>query len=165
MCHDPTVGYLLPKGSTTLLVSFPRIENLESISFLNHGAKGAVNIAISTVKLTADSPHWRNVSKEALTSDAVKAKIGPTEAKYVRLIFNVAEPGPIAGLDIYKVASLIVANISGANRDGIGSDGKTIQEGKDFKDAKEMPAEGPAEAPPITLPQQPPFTFVPEVSP
>jgi hypothetical protein len=166
--NDPTVGYALPKGSTTLLVSFAKIENLDSIFFLNHGAKGGVNIAISNAKLPADSPQWRNVSQQALTSDAVKAKIGPTEAKYVRLTFNVAEPGRIAGLGIYKTASLTVANISSAGGDEIESDGKTVQEGKDFKDAKdakEMPAEAPAEGPPITLPDPPPFTFVPEISP
>lgn len=162
---DPTVGCALPKGSTTLLVSFAKIENLDSIFFLNHGAKGGVNIAISNAKLPADSPQWRNVSQQALTSNAVKAKIGPTEAKYVRLTFNVAEPGRIAGLGIYKTASLTVANISSAGRDEIESDGKTVQEGKDFKDAKEMPAEAPAEGPPITLPDPPPFTFIPEVSP
>jgi hypothetical protein len=167
LCDDPIAGYALPKGSTTLLVSFPKIENLDSISFLNHGTKGDVNIAIANAKLPADSPQWRNVSQQALTSDAVKARIGPTEAKYVRLTFNVAEPGRIAGLGIYKTASLIVANISSANREGIASDGKTVQDGKDFaeaKDFKEILAEAPAEGPPITLPQPPPFTFVPEVS-
>jgi len=105
LCDDPTVGYVLPKGSTTLLVSFPKIENLDSISFLNHGTKGDVNIAISNAKLPADSPQWRNVSQQTLTSDAVKAKIGPTEAKYVRLAFNVAEAARIAGLGIYKTAA------------------------------------------------------------
>src|SRR5437879_13097518 len=35
LCDDPTVGYGLRKGRTTLLVSFPKIENLDSISFLN----------------------------------------------------------------------------------------------------------------------------------
>ena len=106
LCDDPTVGYALPKGSTTLLVSFPKIENLDSISFLNHGAKGDVNIAISNAKLPPDSPQWRNVSQQALTSDAVKAKIGPAEAKYVRLAFNVADPGRIAGLGIYSTPTV-----------------------------------------------------------
>jgi hypothetical protein len=163
---DLTVGYALPKGSTTLLVSFAKIENLDSIFFLNHGAKGGVNIAISNAKLPADSPQWRNVSQQTLTSNAVKAKIGPTEAKYVRLTFNVAEPGRIAGLGIYKTASLTVANISSAGGGEIESDGKTVQEGKDFKDAKDVKemAEAPAEGPPITLPDPPPFTFVPLVS-
>jgi len=97
LCDDPTVGYVLPKGSTTLLVSFPKIENLDSISFLNHGTKGDVNIAISNAKLPADSPQWRNVSQQTLTSDAVKAKIGPTEAKYVRLALMLPRPVALRG--------------------------------------------------------------------
>src|ERR1700730_13777613 len=100
LCDDPTVGYALPSGSTTLLVSFAKIENVDSISFLNRGAKGDVKIAISSAKLPADNPQWHDVSQQELTSDAVKAKLGPSEAKYVRLTFDVTEPGRIAGLGV-----------------------------------------------------------------
>jgi hypothetical protein len=106
LCDDPTVGYGLPSGGTTLLVSFARIENIDSISFLNRGARGDVKIAISSAKLPADSPQWHDVSQQELTSDAVKAKIGPTEAKYVRLSFNVQEPGRIAGFGVYCTATV-----------------------------------------------------------
>src|ERR1041384_6870335 len=60
LCDDPTVGYALPTGATTLLVSFPTIENIDTISFLNHAARGSVNIAFSSAKLPADSPQWRS---------------------------------------------------------------------------------------------------------
>src|ERR1700730_12097992 len=106
LCNDPTVGYALPSGSTTLLVSFAKIENVDSISFLNRGAKGDVKIAISSAKLPADSPQWHDVSQQELTSDAVKAKLGPSEAKYVRLIFDVTEPGRIAGFGVYCTATV-----------------------------------------------------------
>ena len=106
LCDDPTVGYALPSGSTTLLVSFAKIENVDSISFLNRGAKGDVKIAISSAKLPADSPQWHDVSQQELTSDAVKAKLGPSEAKYVRLTFDVTEPGRIAGFGVYCTATV-----------------------------------------------------------
>ena len=106
LCDDPTVGYALPSGSTTLLVSFAKIENVDSISFLNRGAKGDVKIAISSAKLPADNPQWHDVSQQELTSDAVKAKLGPSEAKYVRLIFDVTEPGRIAGFGVYCTATV-----------------------------------------------------------
>jgi len=106
LCDDPTVGYALPSGSTTLLVSFPRIENIDAISFLNHGAKGDVKIAVSSAKLPADSPQWRGVLQQTLASNVVKSKIGPAEAKYVKLTFDVAEPGRIAGLGIYSTPAL-----------------------------------------------------------
>jgi hypothetical protein len=106
LCDDPTVGYALPTGNTALLVSFPKIENIDTISFLNHGAKGSVNIAIASAKLPADSPQWHEVSKQELASNLVKVKVGPAEAKYVRLTFDVAERGRIAGFGIYSTPAL-----------------------------------------------------------
>ena len=49
-------------------------------------------------------------------------------------------------------------------------DGKTMVDGKTMLEAKDMPGEGPEEAPPgegppPTLPQPPPFTFVPVLVP
>jgi hypothetical protein len=102
LCDDPTVGYALSNGNKTLLISLSKIENIESISFLNHGVKGDVTIATSNAKLPADSPQWHVVSHQKLTADAVKAKVGPSEAKYVKLIFNVTEPGRIAALGVYS---------------------------------------------------------------
>ena len=106
LCDDPTVGYALPSGGTTLLISFVKIENIDSIFFLNRSAKGDVKIAISSAKLPADSPQWHDVSQQELISDAVKAKIGPSEAKYVRLTFDVKEPGRIAGFGVYCTATV-----------------------------------------------------------
>ena len=106
LCDDPTVGYALPSGATTLLVSFPKIENVNTISFLNHSAKGSVKIAISSAKLPADSPQWREVTEQELTPDVIKAKVGPAEAKYVRLTFDLSKQGRIAALGIYSAPAL-----------------------------------------------------------
>jgi len=106
LCDDPTVGYALPTGRNTLLISFPRIENIDSISFLNRGAKGNVSIATSSAKLPADSPQWHDVSQQDLDAGLVKAKIGPSEAKYVRFSFEVTELGRIAGLGVYSTPAV-----------------------------------------------------------
>ena len=106
LCGDPTVGYAVANGTSTLLVSLPKVENIDSVSFLNHGAKGSVTIATSNAKLPADSPQWHDVAQQELTSDTVKAKIGPSEAKYVRLSFNVSEPGRIAALGVYSTPTV-----------------------------------------------------------
>jgi hypothetical protein len=106
LCDDPTVGYALPTGNTALLVSFPKIENIDAISFLNHGARGSVKIAIASAKLPADSPQWHEVSEQELAFNLVKVKVGPAEAKYVRLTFDVAERGRIAGFGIYSTPAL-----------------------------------------------------------
>ena len=102
---DPTATYALPAGTTTLLFALSKIENVDSLAFLNAGAKGQVTIATSNAKLPADSPQWKTAAEEDLAS-SVKAKIGPSEAKYVRLTFNVSEPGQIAGFGLYSTPTV-----------------------------------------------------------
>ncbi|MEY2537600.1 MAG: hypothetical protein QOG67_1340 [Verrucomicrobiota bacterium] len=106
LCGDPTVGYALNNGTTTLLVSLSKVENIDSVSFLNHGAKGSVTIATSNAKLPADSAQWHEVAQQELSSDTIKAKIGPSEAKYVRLTFNVSDSGRIAALGVYSTPTV-----------------------------------------------------------
>ena len=102
LCDDPTIGYGLPKGITTLVVSFPNIESIDTVSFLNKETKGSVSIATSNTKLPIDSPQWHDSVREELSPDAVKAKVGPAEAKYLKITFDVAEPGRISGFGAYS---------------------------------------------------------------
>jgi hypothetical protein len=106
LCGDPTVGYALSNGSKTLLISLSKIENIDSVSFLNHGVKGDVTISTANAKLPADSPQWHVVSQQELTGDVVRAKVGPSEAKYVKLTFNVTEPGRVAALGVYSTPTV-----------------------------------------------------------
>jgi hypothetical protein len=106
LCGDPTAGYPLSNGSTTLLVSLSKIENFDSITFRNSGAKGDVLITTANAKLPADSPQWHKVIQQDLTPGVVKIKIGPSEAKYVKLTFSVIETGRIAGLGVYSIPAV-----------------------------------------------------------
>jgi hypothetical protein len=99
---DPAATYALPAGTTTLLVALPQIENVGSIAFLNEGAKGSVTVAMSNAKLPADSPQWHDALQQELSAEGIDAKVGPSEAKYVRLTFNITEPGKIAGFGVYS---------------------------------------------------------------
>jgi hypothetical protein len=89
-----------------LVLTLSKIESIDKITFLNHGVKGSVRIAISNGKLPADSAQWNTVSEQELTGDAFRAKVGPTEAKYVKLTFSVIEPGRIAGLGVYPTSNV-----------------------------------------------------------
>ena len=106
LAGDPTAGYDLPNGTTSVLVSLGKIENIDSVSFLQQNAKGRVTIATSNAKLPADSPQWNTIAEQDLASDAVKVKIGPSEAKYLRLTFDVTEPGRIADLGVYSTPTV-----------------------------------------------------------
>ena len=153
---DPTVGYLLSNGSTTLLVSLSKIEIIDSIFFRNSGAKGKVLIAIANAKLPANGPQWHEVIEQDLTPDVVKIKIGPSEAKYVRLTFSVIQNGRIGRLGLSSMslvsdftiprsrkivgdksesAALISYNVSGAH---LGARVLYVSSGEDLKLANNM---------------------------
>lgn len=101
LCDDPTVGYALPAGKSTLLISLPKIENVDRISFLNKGTKAQVTVATANAKLPAESPQWHTVVQQEVGGDSLQASVGPGEAKYIRLTFNTTEPGRIAGFGVY----------------------------------------------------------------
>ncbi len=106
LCDDPTTGYQIPAGVSSILVSLANIENIQAISFLNDGAQGDYTIATSNADLPDNSPEWRRLAKSALSQGAVSAKIGPGEAKYVKLSFNITHPGRIAAFGAYATPAL-----------------------------------------------------------
>jgi len=101
---DPASVYALRAGTTRLLISLAKIENIDSVAFLNNEAKGTVTIATSSAKLSPESPQWHEARQEELSSGLISARIGPAEAKYVRLTFDVRTPGRIGNLGIYSAA-------------------------------------------------------------
>ena len=106
LCDDPTTGYQLPIGPTTVLVSLANIENVESLSFQNQGAEGTFEVALSNAEMPANSPEWRSAGKRSIAGPAVALSVGPGEAKYIRLKFDVTKPGRIAALGIYATPAL-----------------------------------------------------------
>src|SRR5437588_8546750 len=103
---DPASVYALRSGTTRLLISLAQIENINSVAFINNEAKGTVTIATSSAKLSPESPQWHDAGQEELSGGLISARIGPAEAKYVRLTFNVRNPGRIANLGIYSAAAV-----------------------------------------------------------
>src|SRR5438067_460428 len=103
---DPASLCSLRTGATTVLISLAQIENIDSVAFLNAEAKGTVTIATSSAKLSPNSPQWHVIRQAELSSGLISARIGPTEAKYVRLTFNVSSPGRIGNPGIYSAAAV-----------------------------------------------------------
>ena len=106
LCDDPTTGYQIARGPSSILISLPNIENIESVSFLNEGAQGHFAIAVSNADVPVSSPEWHSVDNGAMSEGAVAARIGPGEAKYVKLTFNVTQPGRVASFGVYATPSL-----------------------------------------------------------
>src|SRR3989440_10361534 len=103
---DPTSVYALRTGTTRLLISLAKIENIDSVAFLNSEAKGTVTIAMSSAKLSPESPQWHEARQKELSSGLISARLGPAEAKYVRLTFNVSNPGRIGNLGGYSAPAV-----------------------------------------------------------
>ena len=162
----PTVGYTLPDGTSEFVLALSKIQNFDVISFANRDTVGTVTISISNSKLAAASSQWHSVTRQSLMPNVTKIKVGPTEAKYVKFTFKVAKSGRIADLGVYSTAvpNLMVANTALAGGSEGGSEGKDFGSGKDAKEAKEVAEGPPAEGPPPTLPDPPPFVFVPQIS-
>ena len=162
----PTIGYTLPDGTSELVLALSKIQNFDVISFANRDTVGTVTISTSNSKLAAASSQWHYVTRQSLTPNVTKIKVGPTEAKYVKFTFKVAKAGRIADLGVYSTAipSLMVANTALAGGSEGSGEGKDFGSGKDAKEAKEVAEGPPAEGPPPTLPDPPPFVFVPQVS-
>jgi len=106
LCDDPTTGYQIPAGVSSILVSLANIENIQAISFLNDGAQGDYTISTSNADLPDNSPEWRRVAQSAMSQGAASTKIGPGEAKYVKLNLNITHPGRIAAFGVYATPAL-----------------------------------------------------------
>src|SRR6266567_6537704 len=103
---DPASVYPLRTGTTRLLISLAKIENIDNVAFRNSEAKGTVTIATSSAKLSPESPQWHEAMQKELSSGLISARLGPAEAKYVRLTFNVSNPGRIGNLGVYSAAAV-----------------------------------------------------------
>jgi len=156
----PTFGYTLPDGNSELVLSLSKIQNFDVISFVNQGTTGTVTVSTSNSKLAVGSSQWHQIAKQDLTAKVTKINVGPTEAKYVKFTFRVANSGKIAQLAVYSNAKLTIANTALAG----GVDGKDAKDFGGGKEAKEVAEGPPEEGPPPNLPEPPPFVFVPLVS-
>jgi hypothetical protein len=163
----PTFGYTLPEGTSELVLSLAKIQNFDVISFANKESVGTVWISTSNSRLATASSQWHRVAQQNLTPNVTKIKLGPTEAKYVKFTFKVTKAGRIADLGVFSTAipNLMVANTALSGGSEGATDGKDAKDYAAGKDAKEVAEGPPAEGPPPTLPDPPPFVFVPEVSP
>jgi hypothetical protein len=103
---DPKAACTLSAGTHTVLIALGRIEHVESLGFVNADAQGSVTIAMSNARLDAGSPQWREAGKRDLSNGALMTKIGPAEAKYVRLTFNLTVPGRLSDLGVYGVSGV-----------------------------------------------------------
>src|SRR5205085_9828186 len=106
---------------------------------------------------------WHQIAKQDLTAKVTRINVGATEAKYIKFTFHVANSGKIAQLAVYSNAKLTIANTALAGSGDAAVDGKDAKDFGGGKEAKEVAEGPPEEGPQPTLPEPPPFVFVPLV--
>jgi hypothetical protein len=102
LAGDPTSVCSLKEGTTSFLIVLPKIENIDSVVFSNAGINGSVGIMTASAKLPASSPLWHNGQAREVSNGLVTSRVGPTEAKYIRLNFDVRTAGRIGNFGIYS---------------------------------------------------------------
>lgn len=105
LSEDDPLGCELPAGTTALVVALPRNETLHHLDFLNLTAAGQVSVAVSNVRLPANSPRWRTTTAGAQDfaelNDVISCELGTVEARYVRVTFNLPRAGRIDTLGLF----------------------------------------------------------------
>src|SRR5437588_9405355 len=74
---DPASVYALRTGTTRLLISLAKIENIDIVAFLNSEAKGTVTIATSGAKLSPESPNGTTPDKKNFPVDQSLPRSAP----------------------------------------------------------------------------------------
>ncbi len=103
---DAARDYSLPAGRTSFVLSLSKVEVLNHFNFVNADAEGSVTVSVSTTKLAADAPGWREVGG-AETFDGhrvVDCDFGSAEGRYVKIDIDARKAGKIAGFGLYGTA-------------------------------------------------------------
>lgn len=102
---DPAAGCDLPAGISTVVISLSQIENVDSIALAVREGSGTVAIATASAKLNGIKRQWHDEGAQPIASGEISRKIGPADAKYVRLTFNLAAPGHVSALSLSGTAN------------------------------------------------------------
>ena len=104
---DPHAVYALSAGSTSMILSLPKIEIVNHFDFVNGVGSGNVTISVSSTKLPFDSTNWREVvGAQAFSgSQLVPCDLGSVEARYVKIDFNAATGGNVSGFNLFGAST------------------------------------------------------------
>jgi hypothetical protein len=109
---DDPLGYPLAEGSTSMILTLPKIEVLNRFNFLNLTASGKVAISVSNAKQATDGAGWRQVQapKEFSGADVINCDLGSVEARYVKIDFQIEKSGRIDTFGLFGMSKLGAAS-------------------------------------------------------
>ncbi len=108
LADDPTIGYPLVTGSTTVVYTMREISIVRRLQFLNLNVRGTIAVYSSTEKLDYDDPAWKPlVTKTPIgQKTATEFRLPATEAQFLRVDFQVEREGRIAGFAVFGEESI-----------------------------------------------------------
>ncbi|HJT80999.1 MAG TPA: hypothetical protein VJ719_07370 [Chthoniobacterales bacterium] len=110
LLDDTTLSHNLAAGRHALIVALSDISNLSRFVLVNEKARlaGTMQLFVSNTRLSANDSKWIAAGQQVRLGHQrfVSLPLSATEAKYVRIVFNVEKPGTIAGLGLYGQRSL-----------------------------------------------------------
>ena len=105
---DARQTYALPAGSTSMILSLPKIEAVNHFDFVNAGAEGKVTVSVSSTKLPFDSADWRVVaSAQGFEGrQLIPCDLGSVDARYVKVDFDTHTAGNISGFNLFGMTAV-----------------------------------------------------------
>ncbi len=102
---DNNLGTSLPPGTSTFIITLPRIAGLQRFSFINQNAagQGEFELAVSNSRLRPNDRQWRVVqsSQSFAGQRLLNLSLLGIEAKYVKISFHMQKEGRLAGVALY----------------------------------------------------------------
>ena len=105
--QDATAAYSLPAGTTSMILTLPKIEIVNHFDFVTGGAAGKVTVSVSSTKLPFDSADWREVTGAQVFSGSqlIPCDLGSVEARYVKISFDASSAGKISGFNLFGAST------------------------------------------------------------
>lgn len=105
---DARQPYSLAAGTTSMILSLPKIEAVNHFDFVNANAQGKVTVSVSSAKLPFDSADWRVVASAQSFEgrQLIPCDLGSVEARYVKIDFNTSKAGSISGFNLFGMTAL-----------------------------------------------------------
>ena len=103
LVEDPTIGFPLQAGESSVVIQLPEIEILQSLAFANEGGAGRVSVSTAITRNAVEEGRWQDASFAAFDEEkrSVSVELSGIDAKYVRITWNTSAPGRIHNFGIF----------------------------------------------------------------
>ena len=105
---DESIGYELPEGKTTIIVDLGDNYQINRFILIGYGATGKMHMATATTLHDPESRKWMTIIRrqKIVGRDRMNMRFPHTEARYVKLDFDITTKGDVGGLGIMGIMTV-----------------------------------------------------------